>query len=181
MNKLSKLDDLSLITQVLLLKNTRAFDKLVQKYQSDLRRFFLNHTRGDKMLSDDLAQETFLKAYMYLKTFNRRASFSTWLHSIAYNTLCDWWRSHRDPEQQIDSVKELQTTNTNQTNLTTDLYSALDILSDQERTCVTLFYMEDISINDISKITGMPVGTIKSHLSRGRSKLSEFLKQNGYE
>jgi RNA polymerase sigma factor (sigma-70 family) len=63
----------------------------------------------------------------------------------------------------------------------TDLYNALSILSATERTCITLHYMEDISVADICDIVGLPTGTVKSHLSRGRTKLSKFLKQNGYE
>jgi len=50
-----------------------------------------------------------------------------------------------------------------------------------ERTCITLFFMEDLPIEKIAVITGMPAGTIKSHLSRGKTKLTTFLKQNGYD
>ena len=54
--------DLSLVTQVAVFHNKRAFDQLVRKYQSPVRRFFLNQTLGDTQLSDDLAQDTFIKA-----------------------------------------------------------------------------------------------------------------------
>ena len=60
---MSQLNDISLVAQVVVFKNTRAFDQLVKKYQSPVRRFFLNLTCGDSELSDDLAQDTFIKAY----------------------------------------------------------------------------------------------------------------------
>ena len=51
-----------------------------------------------------------------------------------------------------------------------DVYQSLKTLKDVERTCITLFYMEDLSINKIAGITGIPAGTVKSHLSRGKDK-----------
>lgn len=172
--------DLTLITQVLVLRDNRAFDKLVKKHQSNLRRFFLNQTLGDKMLSDDLAQETFIKAYLNLASFNRKASFSTWLHSIGYNVLYDYLRTKKSTSTELEA-KHSVATPSNQLDNSTDLYNALSILTAAERTCITLHYMEDISVADICDIVGLPSGTVKSHLSRGRTKLSKFLKQNGYE
>ena len=61
--------DFSLVTQVTVFHNRRAFDRLVVKYQSSIRRFFLSQTCGDEQLSDDLAQETFVKAYVNIKQF----------------------------------------------------------------------------------------------------------------
>lgn len=62
-----------------------------------------------------------------------------------------------------------------------DVYQSLKTLKDVERTCITLFYMEDLSIDKIAGITGIPAGTVKSHLSRGKDKLATYLKQNGYD
>lgn len=63
---MSQINDIALVAQVVVFKNTRAFDTLVKKYQSPIRRFFLHQTLGDTELSDDLAQETFIKAYTNL-------------------------------------------------------------------------------------------------------------------
>ena len=59
---MSQLNDISLVAQVVVFRNTRAFDRLVGKYKSSVRRFFLHLTCGDSELSDDLAQDTFIKA-----------------------------------------------------------------------------------------------------------------------
>lgn len=84
---MSQLNDISLVAQVVVFKNTRAFDQLVEKYQSPIRRFFLNLTCGDSELSDDLAQDTFIKAYTNIASFRNLSSFSTWLYRIAYNVF----------------------------------------------------------------------------------------------
>lgn len=86
-------DDLSLIQQVAELHDKTAFDRLVRKYQSPIRRFFLHQTLGDAQLSDDLAQDTFIRAYTSIGTFRGSAAFSTWLFRIAYNVFYDYRRS----------------------------------------------------------------------------------------
>ena len=66
---MANLGDIALVTQVAVFHNKQAFDQLVRKYQSPVRRFFLNQTLGDEQLSDDLAQETFIKAYVNITKF----------------------------------------------------------------------------------------------------------------
>ena len=75
--------------------NKRAFDQIVREYQSPVRRFFLNQTLGDEMLSDDLAQETFLKAYTHIGQYRGTSSLLTWLTRIAYNVFYDYRRSEK--------------------------------------------------------------------------------------
>ena len=88
--------DISLVAQVAVLGNRRAFDELVRRYQSPVRRFFLNLTLGDGQLSDDLAQDTFLKAYLNIGKFKALSSFQTWLMRIAYNVFYDYSRKMRN-------------------------------------------------------------------------------------
>ena len=83
--------------------NKKAFDQLVRKYQSSVRRFFLNQTGGDQQLSDDLAQETFIKAYTHITNFKGISSFSTWLMRIAYNVFYDEIRSRKQTDD-IDTT-----------------------------------------------------------------------------
>ena len=101
---MADLNDISLVTQVAVFHNKRAFDQLVRKYQSPVRRFFLNQTLGDEMLSDDLAQDTFIKAYVNITKFKGMSSFSTWLMRIAYNVFYDHVRASR-PTEDIDTSK----------------------------------------------------------------------------
>lgn len=169
--------DISLVAQVAVLGNKRAFDELVRRYQSPVRRFFLHQTLGDEQLSDDLAQDTFIKAYTNIAKFRGLASFQTWLMRIAYNVFYDYTRSKKQTDD-IDGIQHpsLQTS----TAVSMDVYEALRLLKSDERTCITLQMIDGYDIAGIAKITGMKEGTVKSHLSRGKEKLANYLKQNGY-
>ena len=179
---MSQLNDIALVAQVVVLGNKRAFDTLVKKYQSPVRRFFLHQTLGDEELSDDLAQETFIKAYTHLASFKNLSNFSTWLFRIAYNIFYDYIRNRKETSGLEDwEVDATYQTEQRRIGEEMDIYRGLSILKEAERTCITLRYMEDLSGDKIADITGMPSGTVKSHLSRGKEKLANFLKQNGYE
>ena len=178
---MEKLNDLSLVTQVAVFHNRKAFDLLVKKYQSPIRGFFLRQTLGDGQLSDDLAQDTFVKAYTHITSFRGLSGFSTWLYRIAYNVWYDYQRSHRVTVDMDSPTVSAKNAEQSQRGLKMDLMSALQILSENERTCVTLQLMDGQSIDKIAEITGLATGTIKSHLSRGKAKLASYLKQNGYD
>ena len=179
---MSQLNDIALVAQVVVLGNKRAFDTLVKKYQSPVRRFFLHQTLGDEELSDDLAQETFIKAYTHLASFKNLSNFSTWLFRIAYNIFFDYIRNRKETSGLEDwEVDATYQTEQRRIGEEMDIYRGLSLLKEAERTCITLRYMEDLSVDKIANITGMPLGTVKSHLSRGKEKLANFLKHNGYE
>lgn len=171
-----------LIAQAVIGHNRRAFDTLVRKYQSQVRRFFLHQTLGNEFLSDDLAQETFIRAWLGLGSFRGLSDFSTWLLRIAYNVHYDYLRNRKETTG-LDSLPPGGEGMCEQPPLDAhvDLYQALALLRPDERTCMTLFYMEDLTIAKIASVTGLPEGTVKSHLSRGKAKLSNYLKQHGYE
>ena len=178
---MAELTDIALVTQVAVFKNKKAFDQLVRKYQSPVRRFFLNQTLGDEQLSDDLAQDTFIKAYVSITKFRGMSSFSTWLFRIAYNVHYDYIRSHHQTGD-IDTFEVArQQASSGDAGLRMDIYQALAQLKEEERTCITLQLIDGQPIDKISDITGMPQNTVKSHLKRGKDKLANYLKENGYE
>jgi RNA polymerase sigma-70 factor (ECF subfamily) len=180
---MAELSDQALIARVTMFGSRSAFDTLVRRHQSPLRRFLLHLTGGDSMLSDDLAQDTFIKAWIQLNTFKNKAAFETWLFRIAYNVFYDYIRSRKESlslEETEREINSLYRTNADDSTLRSDIQKALAILSVNERTCITLFYMEEQPIKEIAIITGMPEGTIKSHLSRGKDKMTVYLKNNGY-
>ena len=179
---MSELNDIALVTQVAVFHNKRAFDQLGRKYQSPVRRFFLNQTLGNTQLSDDLAQETFIKAYLNITKFRGLSSFSTWLMRIAYNVFYDDVRARKQTEDVDTSISALrQSASTGDSNLKMDIYAALALLKPDERTCITLQLIDGYPIDQISKITGIPDNTVKSHLRRGKERMTIYLKQNGYD
>ena len=178
---MADLSDISLVTQVAVFHNKKAFDQLVRKYQSPVRRFFLNQTLGDEQLSDDLAQETFIKAYVNISKFRAMSSFSTWLMRIAYNVFYDEVRSRRPTEDVDTSVAVARQTAPAHENLTSDIYAAVALVKPAARMCITLQLIDGYPIDQISKITGIAENTVKSHLRRGKEKMANYLKQNGYD
>ncbi len=161
--------------------NKNAFDELVRSNQEPLRRFLLNLCNGNSALSDDIAQEAFIKAYLNFGKFNGFSKFSTWLFRIAYNCYCDHLRSSKSSEMveitdRVDLGGDERDAYKNQ-----ELYMALSKLKEPERSIILLFYMEDKSLKEIAKITDININTVKSHLSRAKSHMSEHLKSIGYE
>lgn len=176
------MNDITLVTQVAVFGNKRAFDALLRKYQSQVRRFLLGLTAGDSQLADDLAQETFIKAYTNIGKFRGLSSFSTWIMRIAYNTHYDYLRTHHQTEDaDTPAVAARSGGTTADCALGIDILKALATLKPEERTCITLQLIEGQPIDKIASITGMTSGTVKSHLHRGKEKLTTYLKNNGYE
>ena len=126
--------DISLVAQVVVFQNTKAFDRLVKKYQSSVRRFFLHQTCGDSELSDDLAQDTFIKAYTNIASFKNLSSFSTWLYRIAYNVFYDYIRSRKETDD-LDTYRVDAQCSTLQQDVGQhmDIYRALNMLKETER------------------------------------------------
>ncbi len=168
--------DLILITQIKLTDNHKAFEKLVLKYQSKVRRLFLNLTSRDKSLADDLAQETFIKVYLNLNRFRTTSKFSTWLYRIAYNTYVDYKRKNKIIFEDISLCEKLENSQLFLPNH--DLMKALSILNEKEKELIILNYIEDCSHQEISTITGLPLGTVKTIIKRGREKLKNHLSNN---
>ena len=180
---MGRISDISLVTQVAVFHNKRAFDQLVREYQSPIRRFLLSQTGGDSQLADDLAQDTFIKAYTSISQFRGTSSFLTWLTRIAYNVHYDYMRKMKNEKTEIINESTTQSASflSSNTSLKTDLHRALDVLREEERSCITLQLIDGYAINEISDITGLPQNTVKSHLKRGKEKLANYLRQNGYD
>ena len=152
---MASLTDISLVAQVAISGNRRAFDELVRRYQSPVRRFFLHQTLGDSQLSDDLAQDTFLKAYTNIASFRGLASFQTWIMRIAYNVFYDYTRKRQLAVSDWQLAESQQPTANSQQPLKMDLYAALALLKPDERTCITLQLIDGYDIAGIAKITGL--------------------------
>ena len=182
---MASLTDISLVAQVAISGNRRAFDELVRRYQSPVRRFFLHQTLGDSQLSDDLAQDTFIKAYTNIASFRGLASFQTWIMRIAYNVFYDYTRKRQLAVSDWQLAENHSPLTSHHSPLTSDLkmdiYAALALLKPDERTCITLQLIDGYDIAAIARITQIKEGTVKSHLSRGKEKLANYLRQNGYD
>lgn len=175
--------DLVLISRVVLLDDQRAFARLMRKYQRPVRRYFLIETNGNEALADDLAQETFIHAWQNIGSFHALSGFGTWLYRIAHNTWLNWRARHHDVLSLDDPAIRIEAETTlhldsrqgSDTLEADQLRLAVARLPEAERTCIALFYLQELSLREIHRVTGWPVGTIKSHLSRGRNHLKNLL------
>ena len=166
-------NDVLLVSRAVLLGDRLAFGQLVEAYQSLVRRFFFNLTGGDEELSKDLAQDTFVKAWLHICSFRAAAKFSTWLYRIAYNIYYDYVRESKpDVDVNVELLRDIIAAETPDNDFRLDFEQTLQMLKENERTAMLLFYMEDQSIATISSIMNCPVGTVKSHLHRGKEKLA---------
>ncbi|MBD5345775.1 MAG: RNA polymerase sigma factor [Bacteroides sp.] len=181
---LSRLQEISLIARCVAADDRRAFGQLVNAYSDPLRRFMLSLTKGDYALADDLAQETFIKAYLSIRSFEGVARFRTWLFRIAYNEFISHTRK-AVPLQSLDNLTDLSDESDpselpDTDNTITTLEEAIQSLPPQHRATIQLYYYEKFSIARISTVTGIPEGTVKSYLSRARKRLASLLQQYRY-
>jgi len=173
------LQDADLIARVLVHGDQHAFGELVKRHQSLVRNLLRTWLRGDQARADDLAQETFLKAYRNLRQFSGQAQFSTWLYKIAYNEFRAWARSAREHEN-IDDIAHEPSEESGQAShdFRHDLNRAMRHLSLEERSAVTCCAMHGMTHQEASDVLGWPLGTVKTHLLRGkeilRNKLAEW-------
>ena len=178
---INRFQELALITRCVAADDRNAFGQFVDAYSESLRRFLLGLTKGDSALADDLAQETFLKAYLSIRSLEGVTRFRSWLFRIAYNVFLDYTRSKRPTADTDTTAAAMKLSDTTDCGMRMDLYKALAILSPIERSCITLQLTDGYKIDKIAEITGLSPNTVKSHLSRGKFKLSNYLKQNGYD
>lgn len=146
-----------------------AFGRLVDQHQSPLRRYLYHLTNGDAQLADDLAQETFIKAFTHWDTY-RGEGVKTWLFKIAYRTFLDYKRSSK-VTLDIDNVYNAYSAASH----IEVLNETLACLDETEKNLAILAYVEQLSHSEIEKVTHMKLGTIKTTLRRAKSKLQKFL------
>lgn len=173
---MSPSDD-ELVTRVRDADDRAAFGLLVERHQSAVRRFLRHLARGDHALADDLAQETFLRAYRGLDGFHGAARFSTWLLGIAHN---QWRNARRRLPREMhlapaSAPEAAEPSSTRQTDLQHDLAAALRQLSPDEQVALHLGYQQDLSHGEIAALLDWPLGTVKTHLARGKEKLRHLL------
>jgi RNA polymerase sigma-70 factor (ECF subfamily) len=167
------LSDSILITQVIINDDHLAFKTLVERYQSDIRGLLLRLTHGNKDITDDLAQEFFIRVYKYLSSYNAKAKFKTWLFRIAYNVFYEYYNKNKIIQLDIDSL-EIADKDYNDSNNVIDFQQALKVLNQNEQIVIVLHFEKGFTHKEVSKITKQPLGTVKTNIMRGKEKLKKF-------
>jgi len=165
--------------------NRQAFRYLVDKYNNLVWHLILRMVSQYED-AEDLSQEVFLRVYRDIHKFRGESKLSTWIGSIAYNAATDYLRK-RGRKQKVmvdynDIIPDIRTD---------DIATPLEELSREDtkkmihviiermpvqfRTVITLYHLEQFSYAEITEVTGMPEGTVKSYISRGRAFIKEKL------
>ena len=155
--------------------SSEAFSRLVERHQQALRAF-LRRACGDWAKADDLAQETFLAAWSRIGRLKAGASVRAWLCGIGYNKHLSAIRSgarDRIREASYEADREMPRGADAADRMA--LEAAMGDLPVEQRACVALCLAADFSHAEASEALGLPLGTVKSHVTRGRSRLLQAL------
>ena len=146
-----------------------AFGRLVQMHQQGLRAFLRRLSAAD---AEDLAQETFVFAWEHIARFDAGRSLKPWLFGIAWRKYRErkrgWLRLFRR-ERRL--AEETETIIRSDPGLKLDLAAALATLPAEQRAAILLCLMEQMTHEEAAAALALPLGTVKSHISRGREKL----------
>jgi RNA polymerase sigma-70 factor (ECF subfamily) len=184
--------DAQLIARALVADDRFAFAELVKRHQSSVRACLRKLTAGNHALADDLAQDTFVLAWRNLKSFRQEARFSTWLYRIATNCWLADARKRKeellgdrtdaiadDDEATMPHIDAMHADHARVSSLKMDLERAMAVLSDAERAAIVQCYHNDLTHEEAAYVLGCPVGTVKTHVLRGKQKLKAALSAYG--
>jgi RNA polymerase sigma-70 factor, ECF subfamily len=167
-----------------------AFGEIVELYKDKV--FQLSYRMlGNRHEAEDIAQEAFLRAYVNIHRFNIDLKFSTWLYRIATNLCIDRIRKKKpdyylDAEvagtdgltmySQIPSNASLPEDDVESLELQDSIQKEISKLPEKYRAVIVLKYIEELSLNEISEILDLPLGTVKTRIHRGREALRKQLR-----
>jgi RNA polymerase sigma-70 factor (ECF subfamily) len=169
---------------------SEANDRFMGHYQENKDKVFnylMYRLNFDRALAEDLFMDVVLKAYSHFGEFDpSKASFKTWIFTLAHNHLVNYWRDRQKAEAvSLDQLEEEGVT-VAITEMAEDVSAQIDgknirkvlsLMADSEREVVTLRYLEDLEYAEISKITGKKEGAIRTSLSRSLNRFSTFYRK----
>jgi len=186
---LAQMDDEDLM-QAFQNGSVEAFDLLVARYKDPLAAY-LYRFLGDARESEDLLQETFLRVFRNRHSYRRIARFSTWLYTIAGNLARSEYRKRRrrrvtslqginrdSEEYEVEIPDETFRPDTSANGALQEdaIQKAFAQIPDEFREVVVLRDIQQLAYEEIAEITGLPMGTVKSRINRGRTKLQQLLR-----
>jgi RNA polymerase sigma factor (sigma-70 family) len=173
-------EDAPLIARVITDDDRHAFATLVRNHQGAVRGFLLRLCCGDRALADDIAQEVFLRAYQRIQTYRSEGGFDSWLLAIAYRAFASEKRKRHWRAEELKEVPEVDSSQVSQPDSAAeDIARAMRLLREPERACISLCYQSGMSHREVAKTLGYPVGTVKTHIGRGKEKLRAHLSAYG--
>ena len=181
---MEKENDVQLIHRILS-GNDEAFSVLVQKHQKSIHALAWRKV-GDFHIAEEITQDTFLQVYKHLAQLKNPSQFGGWIYVIANRLCLKWLQKNKLSMQSLDDTPGEEIEKVSYQHYTSDQREAevaedrrervqrlLAQLPESERTVVTLFYLGEMTAQEIGKFLGVSVNTVKSRLRRGRKRLQE--------
>jgi RNA polymerase sigma-70 factor (ECF subfamily) len=174
----------------------RGFEIIVGRHKNAIVSFLFRFT-GDFRTAEDLAQEAFLRVFKKIQDYDSRAKFSTWLYTIASNLAKDEfkrksrhparsldWKGGGDttrdmPQAKADTTSSVPDARLEKDEVRLNVNKALDLLEAHDREILVLKDVQSLSYDEIAEILGLPMGTVKSRISRARTAFKEVWKKMG--
>ena len=181
----SAADDRQLLERIAARDQT-ALRALYARHQGRVFRFVLRLVRQDAV-AEELTNEVFLEAWRNAGTFEGKASASTWLLSIAHHRAVSSLRKRRELAWNEEAAAEIADTDDDpevvaqKADKSVLLRRAMDQLSPEHREIIDLVYYHEMSIAEVSEVTGIPENTVKTRMFYARKRLSEILKTAGVD
>ena len=154
-----------------------AFEELVRRRQSQVRNL-MRRLYNDATLADDLAQQVLMKVWLNIRQLKKAGAFNAWLKRLSVNVWFHYLRKN-DALRGAGELKGTERPSEETPAVGVDLDRALMELSPHVRTCVVLSYNEGMSHREIAEATGMPLGTVKTHIRNGAQQLQDILSAYG--
>ena len=161
-----------------------AFEYILSFYEKMIYNYCLRILKNSQN-AKDVTQETFIKVYTHRKKIDLDKNIKTWIFTIATNTTYDFLRSKkRKREISLDEENETNSSfetyySSKEEGLVSDVDKALEQINPEYRKVLLLFYQQGFEYKEIAEILGMPINTVKTHISRGKEQLKELLKEYG--
>lgn len=157
----------------------RCYAELVDQYKSYAYTIALKIV-NEKAEAEEVAQDAFIKAFNYLKNFNRQARFSTWLYRIVFNTAISYKRKSRIITEGIEN-RQVETPDRADAGMERDdkqvfVGQALKKLNEADQLAIQLFYIKEFSLEEVADMMGQNVNTVKVRIHRARLRLADELK-----
>lgn len=170
MLNLSKITD-EKVVHFIITKDKEAYKEIINRYQDKLLRY-ANYIINDDEKAADVVQESFIKAYINLNSFNKNMKFSSWIYRIVHNQAINLTKKHKKEVSIFENFDYESDTNIEneyeKNELTKMIKKCLNEIPVLYKEAISLFFLEDKSYNEISDILRIPVGTVGTRINRAK-------------
>lgn len=174
---ITKEEEFELIDRILA-GQTDAYARLVDSYKSFAFTIALK-VLENRAEAEEAAQDAFIRAFHYLKKFNREARFSTWLYRITFNTAISAKRKNKMRLDSIENTIIVQEGSSEDALARNDKHvfiaQAMEKLNEMDKLSIQLYYLQEFSLEEVAEMMGQPTNTIKVRVHRARIRLAEEL------